>query len=133
LGLGLPLSNEYGTYKTVKARFWSCPRSSDERERDVSAEAHTPRLPPRASFIQVEEENLVGGVDVPLRDPSGFPTGRCRANMAHIRQSRPYSGLGFQVKSCELFELFPLRSEAAGEVLVVARPGSVSGSVSTPS
>ena len=30
-------------------------------------------------------------------------TVRCRANMAHIRQSRPNSGLGFQV--------FPLRSE----------------------
>ena len=33
---------------------------------------------------------------------------RCRANMAHIRQSRPDSGIGFQVKSlffpiCSLF------------------------------
>jgi len=26
-----------------------------------------------------------------------FPTNRCRANMAHIRQSRPDSGLNFQV------------------------------------
>jgi len=28
---------------------------------------------------------------------------RCRANMAHIRQSRPDSGRGFQVKPFELF------------------------------
>ena len=26
------------------------------------------------------------------------PTPRCRANMAHIRESRPDSGFGFQVK-----------------------------------
>jgi len=38
---------------------------------------------------------------------------RCGANMAHIRQSRPYSGLGFQVKFLKIFELFPLFSRAA--------------------
>ena len=31
--------------------------------------------------------------------------GRCRANMAYIRQSRPDSGLGFQVKVVEAFQL----------------------------
>jgi len=37
----------------------------------------------------------------------------CRASVVHTRQSRPYSGLGFQVKVLRRFELFPLRSEAA--------------------
>ena len=32
--------------------------------------------------------------------------------MEHIRQSRPHSGLDFQVKDLETFELLPLRSEA---------------------
>jgi hypothetical protein len=32
--------------------------------------------------------------------------------MAHIRQSRPDSGLGFQAKVLETFKVFPLRSEA---------------------
>ena len=36
-----------------------------------------------------------------------------RVNMAHTRQSRPDSDLGFQVKSLKHFRLFPLGSEAA--------------------
>jgi len=31
----------------------------------------------------------------------------CRANMAHIRQSRPDSGCGFQVKVLKTFQVFP--------------------------
>jgi len=34
---------------------------------------------------------------------------RCRANMAHIRQSGPDYGLGFQVKALTNFKLIPLR------------------------
>jgi len=41
---------------------------------------------------------------------------RCRAKMAHTRQSRPDPGLGFQVKVLETFKLFPLRSEAVSTV-----------------
>ena len=37
---------------------------------------------------------------------------RYRANMVHIRQSRPGSGLGFQVQVLESFKMFPLRSQA---------------------
>ena len=41
---------------------------------------------------------------------------RCRANMEHMRQSRPDSGLGFEVKVLETpFELFFLRSEQKGD------------------
>ena len=40
---------------------------------------------------------------------------RSRANMAHIRRSRPDSGVGFQVKVLQKFKLFPFRS--AGELL----------------
>ena len=37
---------------------------------------------------------------------------RCREQMAHVRQSRPGSGLGFQVKVLVFFKVFPLCSEA---------------------
>ena len=37
---------------------------------------------------------------------------RCRANVAHVRQSRLDSGLGFQLKSLEKITLFPLCLEA---------------------
>jgi len=37
---------------------------------------------------------------------------RCRASMAHIRQSRPDSGLGFHAKSLKPFKLFPVRLAA---------------------
>jgi len=36
--------------------------------------------------------------------------------MAHIRQSRPDSGLGFQVKVLETFRFFPLCPEVEPEV-----------------
>jgi len=44
-------------------------------------------------------------------------TGRCRVNVAQIRQARPDSGIGFQVKVLIFFKLFPPRSEA-GRLLV---------------
>ena len=37
---------------------------------------------------------------------------RCRANIAHVRQSRPDPGLGFQVKFLTTCKWFPLGSEA---------------------
>ena len=37
----------------------------------------------------------------------GFDPGRCRANMAHRRQSRPDPGLGFQVQVLETFQVVP--------------------------
>ena len=37
---------------------------------------------------------------------------RCRTNSAHIRQSRPDYGLGFQVTFSKTFKLFPLLSKA---------------------
>jgi len=37
---------------------------------------------------------------------------RYRANIAHVRQSRPDSVVGFQMKSLKPFNLFPLRAEA---------------------
>jgi len=39
---------------------------------------------------------------------------RCRANSAQIRQSRPDSGLGFQVKFLKIVYVFPLGSHAEG-------------------
>jgi len=37
----------------------------------------------------------------------GWMFHRCRANSAHVRQSLPDYGLGFQVKILEPFEVFP--------------------------
>jgi len=37
----------------------------------------------------------------------GSGTHRFRANMAHVRQSRPDSGLGFQVKVLKPFQVDP--------------------------
>ena len=42
---------------------------------------------------------------------------RCRANMARVRQLRPDSGLGFQVKVPKTFKLTPFRSDAARQQL----------------
>ena len=42
------------------------------------------------------------GLGLPLRMKV-----RCRTNMAHVRQSRPDSGLGFPVKVLKTFEVFP--------------------------
>ena len=39
---------------------------------------------------------------------------RCRANVAHTRQSLPDSGLGVRANVVDLFWLFPFRSEAGG-------------------
>jgi hypothetical protein len=72
---------------------------------------------------------LLSGTSAPLRSidppcftPKGdncantanttFPTSRCRANMVHVCQSRPDSGLGFQAKVSNTFKVFPLRSQA---------------------
>ena len=44
-----------------------------------------------------------------------------RANTAHIRQSRPHSGLGFQVKVLQTLQVFPLRSEAVSPQTRVPR------------
>ena len=41
--------------------------------------------------------------------PSTLSHSRCRANIAHIRQSRPYSGLCFKVN---VLRAFPLRSDS---------------------
>ena len=40
---------------------------------------------------------------------------RCRADTAHARQSRPDSGLGFQVKVVEIFEGVPSSRGSGGE------------------
>jgi len=39
--------------------------------------------------------------------------GRCRANMAHVRQSGPDSGLGFQVNFLGMIPATPIRHPAS--------------------
>jgi hypothetical protein len=57
-----------------------------------------------------------GGTQTLSRKERGGPrrsvASRCRANTAHIRQSRPDSGRGVQVKAFKLFKLFHICSEA---------------------
>ena len=83
-----PLSSEHGTCKTVRARFCSdkCP------EHRLSCCRLTRCSRPASQG---------GGVRV-----------RCRANMAHARQSRPDSDLGFQVKVLRPFEMVPSRGSS---------------------
>ena len=49
-----------------------------------------------------------GFIGAALETYGSFCGGRCQANMAHIRQSRPDSGLGIPVKVLEYFKLFTL-------------------------
>ena len=44
---------------------------------------------------------------VPAAPPSRVRGMRCRTSMAHTRQSRPDSGLGFQVKVLKTFQVVP--------------------------
>ena len=55
-----------------------------------------------------------------------FITLPCRANMGHVRQSRPDSGRGFQVKYVlNRWKLFPLRSEAKVYTQVYSQPRNI--------
>jgi len=67
----------------------------------------------RTSRLSIKNSLSDGEHDVLARDGCGpllqglqF-TFRCRANMAHIRQPRPDSGLGFQVKVIRTFQIGP--------------------------
>ena len=93
----VPMSSELGTNTTDKTRFW-------------------PRLEPcvkqRSSkpFMLFHSRSAAIGVSMPRLN-------RCRVNSAHIRQSRPDSGLDlshFLGKGLRTFELFPPRSAAGG-------------------
>jgi len=50
---------------------------------------------------------------------------RCRANMAHIRQSRPDSGLGFNVKVLGTLQFFPFSLGSGSLSLPVLADGVV--------
>ena len=55
--------------------------------------------------------SLVSKVDC----QGGHVDSRCRANSKHMRQSKPESGPGFQVKVLKTFEVVLPRSAAVGE------------------
>jgi len=56
----------------------------------------------------------LGQVDLYQGSPISNPTShRCRANMAHTRQSMPDPGLGFQIKVLKRSTVFPLRAGPA--------------------
>ena len=51
------------------------------------------------------------------------PKSRCRPNMAHIRQSRPDSGLGFQVKFVKTFQVVPFALGSGKSTVVCGTQG----------
>ena len=54
---------------------------------------------------------------------------RCLANMAHIRQSKPDSGLGYQVKLLILFQVVPSSLESGYRDRLDKKTGTHAGSV----
>ena len=65
-----------------------------------------------ASWYNIPRELQANASDLPrlafacIRGPVPHSPPRCRANAAHIRQSGPESGPGFQVKQLQTFTLF---------------------------
>jgi len=83
-----PLSSECGTHKTVKAGFWPW-RSGKGRQKALRCSIFAP---------------LLRGANRRFRS---------RANVAHSRQSRPDSGLGFQAKVVKTFQGVPSSLECS--------------------
>ena len=70
-----------------------------------------------AQILSLNYNHLTDMTSEPAAHPHGEEEEEKRyrvrsANMAHIRQSRPDSGLDFQAKSLQPLKVFPLRSEA---------------------
>ena len=60
-----------------------------------------------------------------ISGPCHLDQARCRANVAHMIQSRPDSGPGFLVKSSKPFKLSPLHSEAGLEQFSTPDPSQI--------
>ena len=60
-------------------------------------------------------------MNTPLGSESGSYKTVRGANLAHIRQSKPGSGLGFETKVLEKIKLFPHCSEPVRDALVEER------------
>ena len=71
-------------------------------------------VPLRISIADSGKVFIPGRLNNPNRLYALTDSNRCRATSVDGRQSRPDSGLGFQVKACKTIVLFPLRSEAVG-------------------
>ena len=90
----LTIQHAFGTYKTVKARFWpwlwgrspyfSLKCSLFARKREIPDSGHTAESGESAALTR---------------------QGSIRPHMAHLRQSRPDYGLVVQVKALKLFPL----------------------------
>jgi hypothetical protein len=60
-----------------------------------------------SSAAEIQKLRQVTSPLLRLRPNGGAPGSRCRANVAHIRQSRTDSGLGFQVTVLQIFQVVP--------------------------
>ena len=74
--------------------------SEEEAARDFAAavleESGTAKVPPRTQPLKYFSAQVTSLLKC-----------RCPANMAHLRQSRPDSGLAFQVNILRIFEVVP--------------------------
>ena len=84
----------------------------------------------KASTIEVQEKGLWKGLEVetcwnlPGMDRTVDRVwSRCRANMTHIRQPMPNSGLGFQGKILETFQVAPVLLGRGQDLLESTRNG----------
>ena len=79
-----------------------------ERERERVRERVREREREREREGEREGERERERESVSVCEASGQPsTIRCRANMAHVSQSRPHSGLCFQINVLQRFQVVP--------------------------
>jgi len=96
----------YGTYKTVRARFWHW-RSGQSRYNILSC------------FFARQNDFSIGG------NCQQYIGLRCRSNLDHIRQSKRDSGSDFQVKVLTTFKVVPCSTDGLldrGQGPAVPRP-----------
>ena len=102
-------------------QFWGVGGGSHRIGRKLFEDRRPPRAAGDAAFRSFPSSTLRIITSLPHPAPTVV---RCRANVAHIRQSKPDFGLGFQVKVLESFTVVP-SSLGRGLVTPWSLPGTL--------